>query len=680
LPSDFDRLQIKPELLQGVKLPRDFFWVRLPSSRRFSRGSPKFGTHGFSPGANPPSIVLVQMRSRALLCASVALTALGCVFGCHTREPLELLVVHRLDPSRASSGDRVAITGEGFPEGRAATVTFRGDLLRPGLPKQSDVRIVAPAVPSERGTVAIAFDRAMERRFAGSGESAAHTTFVGDVQVTFQPGPDGSMPLSGAAHAVRFDVLPSAGEALEPEDPDESPSLAFLGLSATPDPAGRGLLVGALDPDGRAFAAGIRRGDLLVEVDGITVLSASDLRVRGGQRTARVVVERAGRPLPPLSVDVEGLSPLGVADVAGAASFVLLGCLLVALPATRVGVLLRWLGRLVEPGRLAESRRSGLSGIFLALMPPEGTGRALLAAAIAPFVIVLAAFVWLSLGHSLIAPDSDLLAIALGTAGALIVARAAEGAARARASRARALVSSAGRALVLALPAVFAVLGAVVASGRFVVAEMVAEQGGAPWRWAGMRDPGLFVLSVLLVASAVPEAAAPNSAPAVEGVPEAPSRKATTARTVVRFAESAYLWTACGLAVVMFLGGWRVPGVPSAAQEASRALTAVGAVLFLLKLWTIALLLGALRRRAGRISVDHVSSLALRVALPATVLALCVATGWTAAQDGLRSAIGSDFLGYVAVMLTAALGAYVVAAALRGRTSAATVASVNPWL
>src|SRR4051794_14428352 len=162
------------------------------------------------------------MRSRAplplFLGTSVALATLGCVFGCHTREPLELLVVHRLDPARASSGDRVVVTGEGFPEGRAATVTFRGDLLRPGLPRQTDVRIVAQAVPPERGSVAVAFDRAMERRFAGRGEAATHTTFVGDVQVTFQPGPDGSMPLAGAAHGVRFDVLPSVGEALEPED------------------------------------------------------------------------------------------------------------------------------------------------------------------------------------------------------------------------------------------------------------------------------------------------------------------------------------------------------------------------------------------------------------------------------------------------------------------------------
>src|SRR5262245_20992421 len=84
---------------------------------------------------------------------------------CHTREPLELLTVHRVDTSRAAAGDRVTLTGEGFPEGRPATVTFRGDLLRPGLARRSDIRITATATPSGRGAVSMAFDRAMERRF-----------------------------------------------------------------------------------------------------------------------------------------------------------------------------------------------------------------------------------------------------------------------------------------------------------------------------------------------------------------------------------------------------------------------------------------------------------------------------------------------------------------------------------
>src|SRR5581483_1824145 len=102
-----------------------------------------------------------------------------------------------------------------------------------------------------------------------------------------------------------------------------------------------------------------------------------------------------------------------------------------------------------------------------------------------------------------------------------------------------------------------------------VIAEMVGEQGGAPWRWAGMRNPGLLMLSFLLLASALPDGAATGSEPPIEGLPEQASRRPSTTRMVARVVEAAYLWTVCGLSVVLFFGGWRVPGIPSAAQEGS---------------------------------------------------------------------------------------------------------------
>lgn len=616
------------------------------------------------------------MRARVVL---LFVCALACASGCHTRIPLELLVVHRLDPERASAGDRVLVSGEGFPEGRPATVTFRGDLLRPGLPKQTDVRISAQAVPAERGTVAIAFDRGMERRFVGAATSAVHTTFVGDVQVTFQPGPDGSMPLFGAAHGVRFDVLPSAGQAESTADAPEHSAPEFLGFSATPAPSGRGISVDAVDPDGRAFVAGIRRGDLIVEIDGLSVLTESDMSVRGGQRVAHVVVERSGRPLPPLTLDVEGLAPLGVADVIGPASLVLLSCLLLALQRTRAGVLLRWLGRLAEPRR-AEEVHGRSAAILSALLPPEGNGRELVAPALLPLTAVSAAFGWLAVGRALLRPDSDLLAIAIGTAMALVLVRGADGAARSRKVPMKAFVLSAGRALACVLPALGAVLGAVIASGRFVVAEIVADQGGAPWRWASMRNPGLLVLSVLLLASAVPDVGTTPADPPIEGLLRPPAPRPSGMRAVMRAVESAYLWTVCGLSVVLFFGGWRVPGIASVVQEGSRPWIALGLGFFLVKLWAIAFVLGAIRRGAGRVALSHVAPMALRVALPASLFALVLATAWTAAQDGLRSSVGADFLGYVAVMLVAALATYIGAAALRGRRHVVQAASVNPWL
>ena len=658
-------------MLQGVKLRAIFVALSFIDSRRWPWRSL------FRPAGERRLSFGSPMRARVVL---LFVCALACMSGCHTRTPLELLVVHRIEPERASAGDRVVVTGEGFPEGRSATVTFRGDLLRAGLPRQSDVRIVASAVPAERGAVAVAFDRAMERRFVGA--SAVHTTFVGDVQVAFQPTQDGSLSLYGEAHGVRFDVVPSAVEAVEASpDGTEHPALGFLGLAASPDPSGRGLSVDAVDPDGRAFAAGMRRGDRIVEVDGLSVLSDADLTVRGGQHVAHVVVERSGRPLPPLAVDVEGLSPLGVSDALGAASLVLLCCILLAIPSTRLGLLLRWLGRLVESHRFAPSSAVDGSSSLGALLLPDGSGRDLVVSALVPLVTVLAAFGWLATGRTLLGPDSDLLAMAIGTTLAVVVARALGGAACSRARALRAFLGGAARALVAVLPALGAVLGAVVGSGRFVIAEMVADQGGAPWRWAAMRNPGLFVLWGLLIASAAPDPTASSGESCIEGLEVPSARLGSTSRAISRIVEFTYLWTVCGLSVALFLGGWRVPGVASAAQEGNRALCALGTGLFLVKLWAIALGLGAIRRRTGRLAMEHLAPLMLRLALPATFFGLVLAIAWTAELDGLRSTMGADFAGYVAVMLMAALFAYIASAARRGRRrNVMQTASVNPWL
>ena len=40
----------------------------------------------------------------------------------------------------------------------------------------------------------------------------------------------------------------------------------------------------------------------------------------------------------------------------------------------------------------------------------------------------------------------------------------------------------------------------ILASGRFVISEMVADQGAPPWRWAAARNPGLTGLILVLLA------------------------------------------------------------------------------------------------------------------------------------------------------------------------------------
>ncbi len=623
------------------------------------------------------------MRARSIRVSNVGrlavFSAILGLAGCARDAGPELLSVHRLDPARASSGDQVTLTGDGFPEGRSARVTFRGDLFRPGADPDRDVRITVPAVPAARDTIMFTLDPAAERRFAGTGDGALHTTFRGDVRVTFQPALTGVTAVSGTLRDVRFDVLPS--HPATASDAVGARSLAFIGASGTLDPGARGLVLDAVDPGGRAARAGLAPGDVIVAMDGVSIVSADDLHARGGEHVATLEVERDGRLLPSVPLDVEGLEPRGVSDLGATASAVLFACAALALLATRFGVLFRFMARLVEirRSRRRQPRRSLAQGIAGALLPPQNEGPALGAAALVLLLSIVVAFLRLALGKSLFSPDLDLTALALGANVALLVTRFLDaGTHDGERWSLTAAFGGAGRTLVCVLPALGALGGAVIASGRFVLAEMMSGQGGTPWNWASMRNPGLFVLFVVLVATTVPETEAREGLHA-EGLAAPAVPRRSTTRALLRLAEWSNLWIVSGLAVALFLGGARVPGVSSMAQEASRSLPALGAALFIVKLWGLVLAVGALRFAAGRVAIEDVARLALVYALPLAVAGLVVATGWAAFLDGARSQFAADVFGRTSVALIAAFPVLlgVLSVRARGRTNPVTV---NPWL
>ncbi len=72
---------------------------------------------------------------------------------------------------------------------------------------------------------------------------------------------------------VEIGTMPGADKlagVIKPQDTDE-PKLAKLGLAVETAEDGRGLVVRQVDPDGIAAKKGIRRGDVIVEVDGIDI-------------------------------------------------------------------------------------------------------------------------------------------------------------------------------------------------------------------------------------------------------------------------------------------------------------------------------------------------------------------------------------------------------------------------
>ena len=104
------------------------------------------------------------------------------------------------------------------------------------------------------------------------------------------------------------------------------------------------------------------------------------------------------------------------------------------------------------------------------------------------------------------------------------------------------------------------------------------------------RNPITFVLFFLWFTTALAEG---NRAPF--DLPEAESELVagySTEYSGMRylfffFAEWANVFVMCGIARALFLGGWQIPGVTAAQQEAHFGLQLVGAVLFLLKSWVL---------------------------------------------------------------------------------------------
>ncbi|HEX7670088.1 MAG TPA: hypothetical protein VF395_10915 [Polyangiaceae bacterium] len=617
--------------------------------------------------------------SRAVLGLSATLFL---VPACQRNEPPELLSVHRLEPGRAAVGDRLRVTGDGFPEGRPATVTFLGDLYRPGATPERDVQIVAHAVQSGRNSLMIPLDAALEGRFVGR-SGAVHTTFRGDVRVAFEPSSAGLSGIYGSVHDVRFDVLPGQAAPRGGDAEAETEPSAFLGFSATAEPEGKGLRLTGVAPDGRARAAGLRPDDVLVDFDGVTVLSEADLRTRGGQQTAEVVVERDGRALPTLALDVEGLAPLGPSALARVGGVLAVVSVILVVLATRLSLVLKWVPRALDFASAkgtSRGSRSVASRAIDALVLPIAEGRGLTVAALFVLGTVLFGLGRLGMGRSLFSSDLDLVAATASVSAALLCTRFTSGGVRPPGGWSLgAALSAFAASLGCIAPAIVGIGGAILASGRFVIAEMVAGQGATPWRWAAARNPGLAALSVLLLASAAFETE--TSGPlASASLPSSNVMRPSVSRVLVRLAEWSYLWVMSALAVVLFFGGWRLPGVTSIAQESSRALSAVGTGLLVTKVGLVVLGVGAIRGGLSRVFVEHVALTWARWALPFALASAALAAAWGTALEGPRSAPLGDLCS-VAALLLGLLGAgYLLFTAPRARAGTAGATSVNPWL
>lgn len=492
----------------------------------------------------------------ALVLLLLWLAAIG-LAGCRREVVPPLVEVTEVAPQAIELGERLELRGAGFPQGRAALVTFTGVIHRAGESDTSaSIDVEGNVATTER--IEIVVREAFEERFCGRGDRATHATFVGEVEVAFASKNPGAPPLVGTMKGVTLDVRPASvrADVLSSREAEGGRVLAFLGL-VTSAPSARGLLVDEVKPGSIAESYGIRSGDYLTAFDGVHVFGPEDV-LPASSREARLRirhVEEGG----------EGSEETKVVPLNGYAGRRVPRELEPAL--VIVALALAALLLFVTPGPAALTRieiglAARLRGRRWPFLLRSAFGDRVDAGASILGTAMLSTF---ALGPHVLGPDLDGLTLVVAATSALVVARASE--ARGVVATIRACLDMSVSILVLVLALVeLAALG-----GAVHLSELVRAQGGAPWQAAAAQKPAAAVLAVIYCLALI-------------GILRVrPDTKPV--RAAVRVLERVGVLCASSLAVAAFFGGWNLPGTDDVRSTSLRILAAV---VFVAKTWLVA--------------------------------------------------------------------------------------------
>lgn len=621
------------------------------------------------------------------------LTLLSWTLGCEgSRRDPELLVVADVGPPQVELGDRLEIVGDGFPEGRTATVELEGELHRVGDPEVRSYRHNFVARSAGRSLVAFTPTEAELEELVGSGAAAAHTTFRGRVRVAFGSRQAKAGPVYGTLENVVLDVFPwNVPESVRQARELEAARFAqFLGVVL----GGSGFEVTLVKPGSLAERAGILGGDMLLGLDGVRLQSHSDFFVTGGQPRASLEIRRGRLEKPlELSLPVEGFRPVSPSRLAGAALLIVFAAALVLAFRAPSLSLLVWIERRIVERTL--ERRAGQSvGVKSArrsfresllardLLPPTLIGGLLRPVPYFVFLAASAAFTALAVGQSLVAPGLDLGCLFLFSVATNVVGSLLLGGWRARDTWSLAHgIRAAGAAFLFQLPAGVALGTAFVHTGTLDAAALVSLQGGWPWDFLAFESPMLLLACVVLLGTGLPESSRRGY-----GVVSLDTADATgplahrVSRSLCFFTEMLHLFVCSGLAVVVFLGGW-AHGADAASSTSLGAL--LGVAVLQLKTWAVVFCLLGVRWAMSHVARGDLFGFWLRWLLPLSFGGLVLSLAY---QRGVvRYALleqARQGISLIVFLLFSALALYFavrIVRAVRAGTRPKAF-SLNPWL
>jgi NADH-quinone oxidoreductase subunit H len=535
---------------------------------------------------------LVSAWQSAVAPASVLLAlALAGVLGkgrpVATETTAQAVAVSEIVPHEVEVGDRIAILGKGFPSGKVARVTFRGTLHRPGeRPVQgAEIGALAAAVTADR--LELAFDEATQALFCGAGERAIHTTFEGDVEVAFPAVAAGAAPVAGLLKRVTVDVRPGSGASPAEREREGGKLLAWMGAQAGAAPSG--LVVENVRTGSRAEAAGFRTGDVLTGFDGVRVASIADLLPPPGARSVSVAVrigrltdgrerrtDEAGTAEVTRTIPIDGFRRSPPAGRLAAALLIVSMLTIVWLVgAPTPAALAAGLQRVVSP--LRERRAGSGRGFVRALLTasrdalPRDIPAAIADAGACALIATM------PFAQYVVAARLDVGLLFAGgvtslVAAALLTHRSPWDA-----------TLAAGRVAWQHLPAAVAVASVVLTTGSLRIQEIEGMQGGSPWDWLAFRSPPALVAFGLLFACARIE---PSRVPAPSALARLLADQFSPPAAGPPWSGAAchgHRVIVAGLASALFLGGWRLPGLSSAEQDAGPLFELAGVAVFLAK-------------------------------------------------------------------------------------------------
>ena len=609
-----------------------------------------------------------------LLLYVVGLTLVALACGCEVSSTANLLNVIDVAPRAIEVGDTVEVLGSNLPSGtvKHARVIFEGELFRPGesptkvscRPGSKCIRVEGAKPTPDK--VFFTFSEGLQTQFCGAGDAAAHTTFRGDVVVEFPPSVEGGHTVRGKVIDVVLDFRPPSTRRVVMEARTEQgrETLKQLGITIDPDST-VGLRVAAIDPGSAASDGGIAPGDVIVSFDGVKVASVADIAPRSGERLAEVSLEREGAPLL-RTVSVASLHVGGMSSGLLAALLVLAiaaGVLLIFMAPT-AGII-TWVERRVSARMQSRvgPNRAGPQGFFIwvadgvksiskeDIIPTQADQALFRLAPYLVFIGVSATFVVMPFGQYLIAADLDIgILFVIAVTSLAAIGLLTGGWASNNKWSLLGGIRAAAQVISYEIPSAVAIVCIVMMTGSLSMQEIIGAQaglgnslqgmqgavdllttGGWPWYWYAFRNPVTFLLFFLFFTTALAEG---NRTPF--DLPEGESELVagySTEYSGMRyvfffFAEWANIFVFCGIATALFLGGWQVPGVSAAQQEASLGLQLLGTFLFLLKAWVLIFIVIWIRWTLPRIRIDQLMTLCWKWLVPLSFLGFALTGLW----------------------------------------------------